>query len=297
MSQQLYQGRGRLLLNMKVGSGIGHHPGTPKEYFFSTILNVWIQLWVAFETGSTNQGTERWKTLKICFWAVKNEDYSSELDFVLNFYKDDFVHSSLRLQLELLTTSFSSCEHQPTLIEVRDYFRSLSPAQQSCMSEISTLLKLIMVIAATNAVSEWSASAVRSVKIYLRSTMTQLHFNNLLVLLVYKERTDTLQLTACLNDFVSGSGHMRISLFHIRNILSSLFWTFWVIFSCMFQCLTSISLKWNWCLRNHQKQSQTPLDYGVQSTPSPIPYGDLAGQIFLLPMAQSVYGDVVNKPC
>ena len=58
--------------------------------------------------------------------AVRNEDYSSELDFVLNFYKDDFVHSSLRLQLELQTTSFSSREHQPTLIEVRDYFRSLS---------------------------------------------------------------------------------------------------------------------------------------------------------------------------
>ena len=51
--------------------------------------------------------------------------------------------------------------------------------------------------------------------------MTQLHFNNLLVLLVYKERTDTLQLTACLNDFVSGSGHMRI--FIVLNILSYFF--------------------------------------------------------------------------
>ena len=50
------------------------------------------------------------------------------------------------------------------------------------------------------------------VKTYLRSTMTQLHFNNLLVLHVHKERTDTLQLTACLNEFVSGSEH-RSSLF------------------------------------------------------------------------------------
>ncbi len=54
--------------------------------------------------------------------TVRNEDYSSELDFVLSFYKDDFVHASLRLQLELLSTSFSSCDQHPTLIEVRDYF-------------------------------------------------------------------------------------------------------------------------------------------------------------------------------
>ena len=128
---------------------------------------------------------------------MRNEEYTSELDFVLNFYKDDFVHSSLRLQLELLTTSFSSCEHQPTLIEIRDHFKSFSPAQRSCMSEIFTLLKLIMVIPATNAVSERSASALRRVKTYLWSTMTQLRFNNLLVLHVHKERTDSLQLTDC----------------------------------------------------------------------------------------------------
>ena len=52
--------------------------------------------------------------------AARNEEYSSELHFVLDFYKNDFVHSSFTLQLELLTTS---------LIEVRDYFRSHSPAQ------------------------------------------------------------------------------------------------------------------------------------------------------------------------
>ena len=69
-------------------------------------------------------------------------------------------------------------------------------------------------------------------KTYLWSTMTQLDFKNLLVLHVHKERTDTLQLPACLNEFVSGSENR-----------SSLFGTFWVIFSSMFQCLTCISLR------------------------------------------------------
>ena len=61
------------------------------------------------------------------------------------------------------------------------------------------------VIPTTNAVSKRSVSTVRGVKTYLRSTMTQLC---LLVLHVHtEERTDTLQLTACLNDFVSGGKH------------------------------------------------------------------------------------------
>ena len=122
----------------------------------------------------------------------------------------------------------SAREHQPTLIEVWDYFRSLSAAQRSCMSEIFTLLKLVMLIPGTNSVSDWSASAVHKVKIYLRSTMTQLLFR-LLVLHVHKERTDTLQVTACLNEFVTGSGHR-----------SSLFGTSWVILRV---CFSVISLK------------------------------------------------------
>ena len=142
--------------------------------------------------------------------AARNEELQSYILFLTSARMT--VHSSFTLQLELLTTSFSSCEHQPTLIEVRDYFRSHSPAQQSCMSEILTLFKLIMVIPATNAVSERSASAVRRVKTYLRSTMTQHCFNNPFVLHVHKERTDTIQLTACLNEFVCGSEH-RYSLF------------------------------------------------------------------------------------
>ena len=70
----------------------------------------------------------------------------------------------------------------------------------------------ILVIPAINAVSERSASAVRRIKTYLISTMSQLRFNNLIVLHIHKEKTDNLDLTACLNEFVSGNEH-RLSVF------------------------------------------------------------------------------------
>ena len=74
------------------------------------------------------------------------------------------------------------------------------------------MLKLIMVMPATNAVSECSASMLRRVKTYLRATMSQLRLNNLLVLHGHKDRTNELNIATCLNDFVEGNEH-RLSVF------------------------------------------------------------------------------------
>ena len=80
------------------------------------------------------------------------------------------------------------------------------------MSEVCTLLNLLMVVPATNTVSERSASGVRRVKTYLRSRMSQIRFNNLLILHVHKDKTDNLNLVDCLNEFVSLNDH-RFSVF------------------------------------------------------------------------------------
>ena len=63
--------------------------------------------------------------------AAWNEDYATELEFVLSMYKDDFDASKLKTQLELLSISFSSFEKRPTLLEVRDHFAAMSSAQRS----------------------------------------------------------------------------------------------------------------------------------------------------------------------
>ena len=144
--------------------------------------------------------------------AAWNENYVTELEFVSSMYKDDFDVSKLKTQLELLPSSFSSFEKRPALLEIRDYFAALSSGQRGFLSEICILLNLILVIPATNAVSECSASALRRVKTYLRSTMTQVRLNNLLILHVHKRIADDLDIAACLNEFVSDSEH-RLSVF------------------------------------------------------------------------------------
>ena len=64
-----------------------------------------------------------------------------------------------------------------------------------------------MVMPATKATSERSFSALRRVKNYLRATMTQERLNNLLILHVHKERTDSLDVKEVANDFISNSEH------------------------------------------------------------------------------------------
>lgn len=139
--------------------------------------------------------------------------YQTELDFVVDFYGQDFNKNALKVQLETLQTTFSGSEkEQPTLTDVFDYFRDLSEPMRCMFSEVVTLVKLILVMPATNATSERTFSALRRVKTYLRTTMTQERLNHLMLLHVHKDKTDKLDITSVGNEFVSGSEH-RMSVF------------------------------------------------------------------------------------
>ena len=81
-------------------------------------------------------------------------------------------------------------------------FRSMPSGTCRNISQMGILLKMILVAPATNAVSERSASALRRVKNYLQSTMSQVRLNNLLVLHCHSERTDVLYLPTCLQRFI-----------------------------------------------------------------------------------------------
>ena len=102
----------------------------------------------------------------------------------------------------MLTSAFASSTEKPTLATIKVHIVSLSPSQRVSISEVCTVLKLIMVIPATNAVCECSASVLRRVKTYLHATMSQLCLNSLLVLDAHMDGTDDLVISSCLNEFV-----------------------------------------------------------------------------------------------
>ena len=120
--------------------------------------------------------------------------YDEELKVVTDFYKDDFNEASLKVQLELFTIGYSQAElgSQPSLCEVVEYVKLLSPAMKSDISEVVKLLTLILIMPATNAVSEQSASALRRVRTYLLTTRHQDRLNHLMILHVHKDKTDNI---------------------------------------------------------------------------------------------------------
>lgn len=149
--------------------------------------------------------------------ASQGQDYASEFEHTCSFYKDDFQLDMLRAQLQIFT---NECQRQQketgipftTVFDIKEFFCTLTDSQKSLLSEVCKVVKLILIMPATNATSERSFSALRRVKSYLRSTMSQQRLNNLLILHVHKDITDTIDLQKIATEFIGDSEH-RLKIF------------------------------------------------------------------------------------
>ena len=72
--------------------------------------------------------------------------------------------------------------------------------------------KLLVVMPATNAVSERSFSAMRRLYTYTRTNMSQSRLNPMMILHVHKTKADSLSLINIANEFVKLSDH-RLAIF------------------------------------------------------------------------------------
>ena len=116
---------------------------------------------------------------------------------VTTFYKDDFKPEDLQSQLTTMAVGFCSTnqekDNSDTIVhQVVQYVRSLSACQRDLLPEIIQLVKLILVMPATNVTSERTFSALRWIKTYLRSTMTQTRLNHIMLLHVHNHKVDQL---------------------------------------------------------------------------------------------------------
>ena len=101
--------------------------------------------------------------------ACKGETYNAELEYVYDFYKEDLPRTQLEAQLPLLKALCDS-EGISCNITIHDGVRilgGLSSAERVAFSSIWTIMKLLLVMHATNATLERSFSALRRVKTYL----------------------------------------------------------------------------------------------------------------------------------
>ena len=94
------------------------------------------------------------------------------MQHVLEFYGTDFDPVLLPTHLEIFGQNFPK-DKDVSVSSVVEFFQGSPPHVLELMSQVGILVELMIVMPATNAVSERSFSATRRIKSYLRTTMSQ----------------------------------------------------------------------------------------------------------------------------
>ena len=109
--------------------------------------------------------------------AANRKSFEKNLDAVIDFYKDE-LDFSWRLNSACYLFSLVEKMAKLSLEDIMKYLRNLTNVQKMFMSLVITVMKLLLVALATNAVCKCSCLALRRTKTWLGTTMTQERLNN-----------------------------------------------------------------------------------------------------------------------
>ena len=137
--------------------------------------------------------------------ALRDEDFDHELQQMSSFFSSDLHKFKLETQLKTLTHDFD--EKQVGIKDVITIITSLNASEKLLVSEAFKLVKLILALPITNAVSERSCSKLHRFKFYLRSSITQEILSSCLIIATYKEKVDKLKSVEVANQFCFENEH------------------------------------------------------------------------------------------
>lgn len=136
---------------------------------------------------------------------VNGRDYQASLTEICKIYTEHVSKIELQAQLEGLKTLFDEDIKEMTIADIVEKIKNLPKASLVYFSQVVILLKIMLVMPATNAISERSASCLRRIKNWLRTSMTQGRLNHCMLLSIHKEKTENVNLVAVANEFCSGN--------------------------------------------------------------------------------------------
>ena len=133
--------------------------------------------------------------------SAMEQDFSEEFKIVTDFFGSDIDKNLLSTQL--LTYKLEFKEFKGEKVTLKDVIEVMIKPENCFLTEISTVLTLILVVPATNAQSERIFSALKLIKTNPRKKMEQDRLNDLMFLFVHKKETQNLSLAAVANKFSS----------------------------------------------------------------------------------------------
>lgn len=123
-----------------------------------------------------------------------------ELNFVCNFYIIDISRRDFEVQLEIFKIDLNVGLDEVFVKVVVNYL--VERNKWVLFSEIVIIVCFILVMFVINVVSERLFSNLWRLKIYFRFRMFQERLNSLMILYMYKEEIDKLDLVVVVNEFV-----------------------------------------------------------------------------------------------
>ena len=134
--------------------------------------------------------------------ALREEDFGHELQQMSSLFSSDLHKFKSETQLKILTHIVDEKQ-----VAIKKIISSLNASQKLLVSEVLKLVKLILTVPGTNAVSERSCSTLHRFKFYLRSSMTQELLSYCLIIATYNEKVDKLKLVEVANQFCFENEH------------------------------------------------------------------------------------------
>ena len=153
------------------------------------------------------QGFRILQNLEVALLEKRDVERSEVVNEVVQFYGDDFNHKKHNLFNFIL-----GVKKLWMMWAITEYLQSLSTTEKDYYCEVIKLVKLILVMPATNTTSERSFSALRRLKTWLQSTTCQARLNWSMILHVHKDRTDKLPMSSVANEF-SSRNDSRLHMF------------------------------------------------------------------------------------
>ena len=144
-----------------------------------------------------------YQALENMLLTEKFRDVAADLSVYQEINWADF-----QIQVEL----FRSKRSVKSLSNAVGILQGMAPELRGEYSEVEKLVRLLLVSPASSAEAERSFSALRRLKTWLRSTMTQVRLNSLAVCHVHQEVLDVIDVDALINEFVSRN-ETRASMF------------------------------------------------------------------------------------
>ena len=131
---------------------------------------------------------ETLQTMEILYLkASREEDFGHEFQQMSSLFSSDLDKFKLGTQPKTLTHNVG--EKQVRIKDAIKIISSLNASQNLQLSHVLKLVKLMLTVLATNAISERSRSPLYRVKTsYLRSSMTQERLSSCLILLLIKRK-------------------------------------------------------------------------------------------------------------